>query len=67
MVIIMVVQENLYVQDAGVFFLFFVLGFFLILVCIQLCRETDVTRFDGEALQFIQQLLAKNFNASYKF
>lgn len=66
MVIIMVVQENLYVQDAGVF-LFFVLGFFLILVCIQLCRETDVTRFDGEALQFIQQLLAKNFNASYKF
>lgn len=41
--------------------------FFLILVCIQLCRGTDVTRFDGEALQFIQQLLAKNFNASYKF
>lgn len=41
--------------------------FFVILVCIQLCRETDVTRFDGEALQFIQQLLAKNFNASYKF
>lgn len=63
---VMVVQENLYVQDAG-FFCFLFLWVFLILVCIQLCRETDVTRFDGEALQFIQQLLAKNFNASYKF
>lgn len=41
--------------------------FFFLLVCILLCRETDVSRFDGEALQFIQQLLAKNLNASYKF
>lgn len=52
---VVVVQENLYTH------------FFFLLVCILLCRETDVSRFDGEALQFIQQLLAKNLNASYKF